>query len=110
MEASVYEIEAAVEKAPRRFVGRRRLFARETSQARIPKEARVLDIGTRTEANLRMLRELGFQDGTEIDSRDEAIRFCAGFSPDVMAARRIRAPFGVSILCLAGPAEPGTHA
>lgn len=77
MEATVYEIEARVEETHWWFRGRRRLFAREIMNARISREGRVLDIGTSTGTNLRMLRDLGFHDVTGIDSSDDALRFCA---------------------------------
>ena len=77
MEASVYEIEAAVEETHWWFVGRRKLFAGELARARVPRDGRVLDIGTSTGSNLRMLRDLGFHNVVGIDSSDEAILFCS---------------------------------
>jgi SAM-dependent methyltransferase len=42
----------------------------------IPSGSRILDIGTSSGTNLRMLREMGFSDVTGLDSSTEAIRFC----------------------------------
>ena len=38
--------------------------------------ARVLDVGTSTGANLRMLRQLGFHNAIGIDPSEEAVRIC----------------------------------
>ena len=76
MKPALYEIEAAVEETHWWFVGRRKLFARELLRAGVSKEARVLDIGTSTGANLRMLRELGFYDATGLDPSEDAVRLC----------------------------------
>lgn len=77
MDAGVYAAEAALEEHHWWFQTRRRLFGREIGQLGIHQRARVLDIGTSTGTNLRLLRELGMRDVTGIDANDEAIRFCA---------------------------------
>ena len=77
MEAAVYALEAEREEHHWWFVGRRRLFAKELRRAGILTDARVLDIGTSSGANLRMLRDLGFSRVTGLDNNDEAIRICA---------------------------------
>lgn len=76
MEASVYAQEAIVEATHWWFVGRRKLFTNELAQAGVSNDARVLDIGTSTGTNLRMLRELRYQHVTGLDSSQDAIRFC----------------------------------
>lgn len=76
MEHSVYAIEAEVEARHWWFAGRRRLFARELRRAGIASDARILDVGTGTGANLRLLRELGIARVTGLDNREEAINFC----------------------------------
>jgi SAM-dependent methyltransferase len=83
MESAVYAKEAIVEATHWWFVGRRKLFATELSRAGIRLDARVLDVGTSTGTNLRLLRELGFQHVTGLDFSDEAIRYCEqkGFGP-----------------------------
>jgi SAM-dependent methyltransferase len=77
MEAGTYSVEAAIEESHWWFVGRRRLFARELTQLAVPQDARVLDIGTSTGSNLRMLSDLGFKYVTGVDVSDDAIRYCA---------------------------------
>jgi SAM-dependent methyltransferase len=82
MEAAVYLHEAEREEHHWWFVGRRKLFARELCRAGVSHEARVLDVGVGTGANLRLLRDLGFSKVTGLDPSDDAIRHCAekGFS------------------------------
>jgi SAM-dependent methyltransferase len=77
MDAIAYAIEAAVEETHWWFVGRRLLFAREIAALGLAADARILDIGTSTGTNLRMLSELGYRRVTGLDLSEEAIRFCA---------------------------------
>ena len=77
MELAVYAVEAAVEETHWWFAGRRRLFAAELARAEIPKDARILDVGTGTGSTLRMLRDNGYTQVTGVDASDEALRFCA---------------------------------
>jgi SAM-dependent methyltransferase len=76
MDLAAYAVEAKIEADHWWFVGRRRLFASELRRAAIPSSARVLDIGTSTGTNLRMLRALGFRDVTGLDMSEDAIRYC----------------------------------
>ena len=76
MESTAYAVEAEVEATHWWFVGRRALFAREIERLGLPPSARILDIGTSTGTNLRMLRELGFHHVTGLDFSPDAIRFC----------------------------------
>ncbi len=57
-------------------MGRRRLFAREINKIKLPRTSRVLDVGTSTGANLRLLRDLGFRAVDGLDFSQEAIRYC----------------------------------
>lgn len=76
MEPTAYAIEARIEATHWWFLGRRRLFAREIRAQQLPAVPRILDIGTSTGTNLRMLRELGQRDVTGLDVNDDAIRYC----------------------------------
>jgi SAM-dependent methyltransferase len=77
MDIAVYAVEAEVERTHWWFVGRRRLFGREIGALRLPKDARILDVGTGTGTNLRMLANIGYRRTLGLDLSDEAIRFCA---------------------------------
>jgi SAM-dependent methyltransferase len=77
MDTLTYEIESEVEKTHWWFVGRRKLLARIINGLGVPRSARVLDIGTSTGTNLRMLGELGFARFEGLDASEEAIRWCA---------------------------------
>ena len=77
MDLAAYAVEAEVEETHWWFVGRRRLFGREIIGLGLSKEAPVLDVGTSTGTNLRMLAELGYRRVVGLDLSDEAIRFCA---------------------------------
>jgi SAM-dependent methyltransferase len=72
----VYEVEAEVEATHWWFVGRRKLFAHELTRAGLSPESSVLDVGTGTGANLRLLRELHVHDVTGLESNELAIQFC----------------------------------
>jgi len=77
MNLAVYAVEAEVEETHWWFVGRRHLFGRETAGLGLSREASILDVGTSTGTNLRMLAELGYHRVVGLDLNDEAIRFCA---------------------------------
>jgi SAM-dependent methyltransferase len=76
LNADTYAVEALVEASHWWFVGRRRLFAAEINRAAVPRDARILDLGTSTGTNLRMLRDLGYHHAMGLDLSQEAIRFC----------------------------------
>jgi SAM-dependent methyltransferase len=76
MEKSVYIVEAEVEAEHWWFRGRRKLFSDEIIRLGIPPTARVLDVGTGTGTNLRLLREIGFKRVEGVDFSDDAIRLC----------------------------------
>jgi len=77
MDVAAYAVEAEVQETHWWFIGRRRLFSREIAALELPEDALVLDVGTSTGTNLRMLGQLGFQRVAGLDLSDEAIRFCA---------------------------------
>jgi SAM-dependent methyltransferase len=76
MDIATYALEAEAEATHWWFVGRRRLFAREIDKTGLPRTSRVLDVGTSTGANLRLLRDLGFHAVDGLDFSQEAIRYC----------------------------------
>jgi SAM-dependent methyltransferase len=77
MELGVYEAEARAEATHWWFTGRRKLFARIIRTLPLGKEEPVLDVGTSTGTNLRLLKETGFFNVTGLDRSEDAIRFCA---------------------------------
>jgi SAM-dependent methyltransferase len=77
MDAANFAVEAEVERTHWWFSGRRQLFARELVAAGVTGDARILDVGTGTGANLRMLRDLKLEHVTGLDSDELAIQFCA---------------------------------
>lgn len=77
MDPSVFLVEAKIEETHWWFVQRRRLFADLIRKAKIPLDAEVVDVGTGTGANLRLLRQMGFTGVTGIDPSEEAARWCA---------------------------------
>lgn len=78
MEYATYAAEAAAEEIHWWFVGRRVLFRRLLERHAPDRAARVLDVGTSTGTNLRLLVEMGYRDVTGLDPSEDAIRFCAG--------------------------------
>ena len=76
MDPSTYAVEADIEATHWWFVQRRRLFARELGRLGLTREHRILDIGTSTGTNLRMLRELGYDRVSGVDLSDHAIHYC----------------------------------
>ena len=77
MECTTYAVEAEVEATHWWFTERRRLFGNVIAAMELPLDARILDIGTSTGTNLRMLRDLGFTRFEGLDRSEEAIQWCA---------------------------------
>lgn len=77
MEEAAYAAEAAIEASHWWYVGRRDLFSRQIKRLGLKPDAPILDIGTSTGTNLRMLRDLHFNNVSGLDFSEEAIRFCA---------------------------------
>ena len=77
MDCQQYHIEAQIEHSHWWFFGRRKLFQKMINDL-VPRLSwRVLDVGTSTGTNLRLLNNMGFEDVTGLDLNPEAIRFCA---------------------------------
>jgi SAM-dependent methyltransferase len=77
MDQAAFAVEAKVEETHWWFAGRRLLFASLIGSAQLRPDAKVVDIGTGTGANLRLLRDIGFHDVIGIDPSEEAMRWCA---------------------------------
>jgi SAM-dependent methyltransferase len=77
MDNSFYADEAVLEATHWWYTERRRLFSRLITEMGLPADARILDIGTSTGTNLRMLHDLGFSRYEGLDSSEEAVRWCA---------------------------------
>ena len=77
MEIMSYKIESDVEANHWWFVGRRKLLSRVIADLHIAPTARVLDVGTGTGTNIRLLKSLGYRNIVGIDNNSEAVRFCA---------------------------------
>lgn len=73
----MYAADARLESHHWWYVGRRKLFAKLITSMALSADEPVLDIGTSSGTNLRMLREMAFTDVTGLDFSEEAIRFCA---------------------------------
>jgi SAM-dependent methyltransferase len=76
VDLATYAFEAEAESAYWWFSGRRRLFAREIGRLALLKSSPILDVGSSTGTNLRMLRDLGFCTVEALDASEEAIRYC----------------------------------
>src|SRR5258708_34329040 len=76
MDLATYAVEAEVEQTHWWFSGRRDLFSREIRRLSLSQSSPALDVGTSTGANLRVLRDLGFQSIQGLDVSDDAIRYC----------------------------------
>jgi SAM-dependent methyltransferase len=77
MDQAAYAVEAAIEASHWWYVGRRGLFAKQIERLGLEPDSPILDVGTSTGANMRMLRNMHFSDVTGLDFSEEAIRFCA---------------------------------
>lgn len=77
MDEAVYAAEAKIEATHWWFVQRRRLFAGLIRQTGIAPDAVIVDIGTGTGSNLRLLRDMGFRNVAGIDPSPDAARWCA---------------------------------
>lgn len=76
MKFEAYEAESKLEATHWWFVVRRDLFKRFIAKLGLKKEANVLDIGTSTGTNLRLLVNMEFTNINGLDFSDHAIEFC----------------------------------
>jgi SAM-dependent methyltransferase len=77
MDQATYAVESEVEQTHWWFVVRRQLFKKTIRDLNLPADAAILDAGTSTGTNLRMLGEMGFTNFQGLDLSDDAIRWCA---------------------------------
>jgi SAM-dependent methyltransferase len=76
MNRETFEVESAVEQTHWWFVVRRRLIRRLIEDMGLGPDAYVLDVGTSTGTNLRLLSELGVKRVIGLDSSHDAIHWC----------------------------------
>lgn len=76
MDTSTYAVEAKVESTHWWFVGRRKLISKIITALNIPHDMPILDVGTGTGTNLRLLKDLRYTNVTGVDINETAIRFC----------------------------------
>lgn len=77
MERATFAVESQVEATHWWFVGRRRLFRAHIEALGLPPDAAILDVGTSTGTNLRLLNDMGFTRYRGLDPSPDAIRWCA---------------------------------
>jgi len=77
MEVNAYAIEHEVEKNHWWFVGRRYLFGNIIKKLKFDRNAAIVDIGSSSGTNLRLLKDLGFSNYHGLDISEEAKKFCA---------------------------------
>ncbi len=76
MDEDTYAVEAEVEQTHWWFVVRRRLIRTLVNELGLPPNSVILDVGTSTGTNLRLLKEMGFTNFLGLDKSQEAIRWC----------------------------------
>lgn len=86
MDLATYAVESQIEQTHWWFVVRRSLFRRAIHRLKLRRDAAILDAGTGTGTNLRLLREMGFTNVQGMDLSDDAIGWCA--EKDLGAVRK----------------------
>jgi ubiquinone/menaquinone biosynthesis C-methylase UbiE len=76
LDSGTFEIEAAVEKNHWWFIGRRKLIAGVIREHMISHDDHILDVGTSTGTNLRMLTDCGYPNYFGLDINFKAITHC----------------------------------
>jgi 2-polyprenyl-3-methyl-5-hydroxy-6-metoxy-1,4-benzoquinol methylase len=76
MDYATYKVEAHIEETHWWFVVRRRLFKSIIFALQLAEDASILEVGTSTGTNLRMLRDSGYRNVRGLDLYEEAIRWC----------------------------------
>lgn len=76
MDVNTYAVESEVEQTHWWFVVRRSLIRSIVDVLKLPPDAAILDVGTSTGTNLRLLKEMGFTNFLGLDRSPEAIHWC----------------------------------
>lgn len=76
MDKKTYAVESEVEQNHWWFVVRRSLIRSVIDELKLPLNAAILDVGTSTGTNLRLLKEMGFTNFLGLDRSPEAIHWC----------------------------------
>jgi SAM-dependent methyltransferase len=76
MDLRTYAVEDAIEADHWWFVARRQLFRERIAALGLPRSAPVLDIGTSTGTNLRLLAKMDFANVRGLDQSEAAIEYC----------------------------------
>lgn len=77
MDDLTYRIEAEIEANHWWFVTRRKLLSQIIRELQLQPDAAILDLGTSTGTNLRMLKDLDCRNPVGLDKSPAAIRYCA---------------------------------
>ena len=76
MEISSHSAETEVEADHWWFKGRRKLFGRILRRLGVPRDARILDAGSSSGSNLRLLRDAGYSNFVGLEISADAIAMC----------------------------------
>ena len=76
MDANTYAVESEIEENHWWFVVRRLLFKSIIEKLNLSVDRPILDVGTSTGTNLRLLRSMGFENYRGLDRSTEAVRWC----------------------------------
>lgn len=76
MEITAFAVESEIEEGHWWFVGRRNLFSSILDDLHVRRDASILDLGTSTGTNLRMLRDLDYVNVVGLDYSPQAIAYC----------------------------------
>lgn len=76
MEISTYARESEIEASHWWFTTRRWMFSKIIRSWNPAQDAPILDVGSSSGTNLRMLKDMGFTNYSGLDMSDESIRYC----------------------------------
>lgn len=76
MENQVYDVESQLEENHWWFVARREMFKKYISSLNLNKDAKILDVGSSSGTNLRLLKDMGFVNYNGFDMSELSKNFC----------------------------------